>query len=413
MKNRNAILTPAAALLLLTATPKPGPAANAALPSPPPITILNPPERDFYAKQLDYHGIKIKAHQVVSDEAMFEAWRRIDMLLTNLPMVLSNLVAGGSELHIIGKDQVTTDLPEWQHDKHVPLSEYQGLTRDRRTRGMGGIISSCGEENLLKLPTDRYRGRDICIHEFAHGIFGSGIQESVRQMFRDQLQRSLQKDLWVNSYAASGNGGEFLSEMTMWYFGTRGDLSMQGPRPADGRDGLKNYDPDTFKLVDDFYSGRIEITQVEPRARRQPSGTNTVLRGRGDAVARAVVATLSSYKVGETKLNGFFGDAGIVSTSEGGTNGWHVTRLNTAAAQASAAPQNEPGELQRFRVFFRDPRSVSPPSDSNTTTATTAQSTNAVPAQGRRGGRGGAMRDQSLADLEFKSGVLSTFTWNN
>src|SRR5438270_3802419 len=98
------------------------------------------------------------------------------MLLSNQPIVLSNLVSAGAELHIIGRNQVTTDLPEWRHDKGKKLDEYHGLTRDERTRGMGGRLTSCGEENLLRLPDDRYRGRDICLHEFAHNILDHGVQ---------------------------------------------------------------------------------------------------------------------------------------------------------------------------------------------------------------------------------------------
>jgi len=56
-----------------------------------------------------------------------------------------------------------------------PLFEYNGLTRDPRTRGLGGLLTSCGEENLLGLEKDRYRGRDICVHEFAHNILGYGV----------------------------------------------------------------------------------------------------------------------------------------------------------------------------------------------------------------------------------------------
>jgi hypothetical protein len=60
----------------------------------------------------------------------------------------------------------------------------------------------------------------------------------------------------------------------MWYFGTHGDLSMTGPKPANGREGLQQYDPEAFALMDDFYSGRIDIGKIEPRRRR--AGTNSV-----------------------------------------------------------------------------------------------------------------------------------------
>jgi alpha-glucosidase len=171
---------------------------------------------------------------------------------------VSNLVAAHVELHIIGKDQVTTDLPEWRHDKGKPLEEYHGLTRDQRTRGMGGRLTSVGEENLLKLEKDRYRGRDICLHEFAHAVRAYGINSELREKFNQQYHRSLDKGLWVNSYAGS-NPDEFFSELTMWYFGTHGDLSMKEPKPKNGPEGLKEYDPEAFKMLDDFYLGRLVV----------------------------------------------------------------------------------------------------------------------------------------------------------
>jgi alpha-glucosidase len=169
----------------------------------PQIIILNPPEKDFFSKELFFHGIPIKAHKVVSDEAMYGANDRISMMLSNLPMVVSNLVAAGVELHIIGRNQVTTDLPEWRKDKGKPIPEYNGLTRDQRTRGMGGRLTSCGEENLLKLKGDHYYGRDICIHEFAHAIYQYGVQQEVRDRIRKQFDSSLAKGLWNKAYAAS------------------------------------------------------------------------------------------------------------------------------------------------------------------------------------------------------------------
>ena len=121
---------------------------------------------------------------------------------------------------------------------------------------MGGLMTSCGEENLLKLPNDRYRGRDICVHEFAHNILNSGMPREVRAKFDEQYQRSKDKGLWLNSYAGS-NVDEYFAELTMWYFGTHGDLNMTGPKPENGPEGLKKYDPEAFALFDEFYSGRM------------------------------------------------------------------------------------------------------------------------------------------------------------
>src|SRR5208283_1481683 len=204
--------------------------AEAQAKSYPKIQAINPPESSFFTKMISVNGIPIKAPSVVVDDALYAAYDRINMETAHLPVVVANLAAAGAELHIIGRDQGTTDLPEWRQDKHVPLDEYFGLTRDQRTRGMGGLITSCGEENLLQLPKDRYRGRDICLHEFAHDIEGEGIPRSVRALFDKQYEVSKSKGLWLNSYAGS-NPDEFFAELTMWYFGTHGDMGMSGPKP--------------------------------------------------------------------------------------------------------------------------------------------------------------------------------------
>ena len=242
----------------------------------PKIVTLDPPEKDFFSKLLDFHGIPIKAHAVVVDEALYAAYDRLSLLLSNQPMVISNLAAAGTELHIIGRDQVTTDLPEWRRDKGKPLAEYNGLTRDQRTRGMGGLLTSCGEENLLKLEKDRYTGRDICMHEFSHSIRNHGIPRDVRARFDEQYKNSLAKGLWEKSYAGS-TPDEFFAELTMWYFGTHGDLHMTGLKPENGPEGLKKYDPEAYALMDEFYSGRIIISKVEPRRRfrREENSTNS------------------------------------------------------------------------------------------------------------------------------------------
>jgi alpha-L-arabinofuranosidase len=235
---------------------------SAAPPEPPAIMRIDRPEKGFFAKRLDLQGIPIKASAEVVDEALLAAYDRLGRMMAKLPDVPANLATAGVELHIIGRSQVTTDLPEWRKDKGKPLPEYNGLTRDQRTRGMGGRLTSCGEENLLKLENDRYRGRDICVHEFAHSILEWGTPKEIRRRFEEQRKRSLAAGLWVNSYAGS-NVDEYFAELAMWYFGTHGDLNMRGKKPADGRQGLKDYDPDAFALVDDFWSGRIPVPKMD------------------------------------------------------------------------------------------------------------------------------------------------------
>src|SRR5438132_5720497 len=57
------------------------------------VVTISPPEKNFFSKQLDFHGIPIKAHAVVADEALYAAYGRLSLLLSNQPLVISNLAA--------------------------------------------------------------------------------------------------------------------------------------------------------------------------------------------------------------------------------------------------------------------------------------------------------------------------------
>ena len=37
---------------------------------------------------------------------------------------------------------------------------------------------------------------------------------------------------------------------------------MKGAKPANGREGLKAYDPEAFALLDEFFSGRMESNDL-------------------------------------------------------------------------------------------------------------------------------------------------------
>jgi hypothetical protein len=50
---------------------------------------------------------------------------------------------------------------------------------------------------------------------------------------------------------------------------------MSGPKPENSREGFKNYDSEGYKLMDDFYSGRIKIGKAEPKRRRANAATNS------------------------------------------------------------------------------------------------------------------------------------------
>jgi len=225
--------------------------------SSPSVEAIDPPEQGFYGKRLRYAGIQIKAHGSVDDRALVAARDKLERMLRSNPFVGANLVAAGAELHVIGAEQGTSDLPENRHLKGRP---YEGtLTIDERTRGTGGLAASCGEENLLKLARDRYEGRDICVHEFAHTIYSIGVDEETRALFAARYSAATARGLWNGTYAGT-NPHEFFAELSMWYFGTHGDPGALR-RVDRGPAWLAAYDAESFALLERFYRGLIPGNQ--------------------------------------------------------------------------------------------------------------------------------------------------------
>jgi VHL beta domain len=327
-------------------------APSAALAREPAITILNPPERGFFSKQIVVKGIPIKAHEEVSDAALLEARRRIGRMLEHVPAVSANLVDVGAELHIIGKDQVTSDLPYLRHWKGKPYETY-GKTFasiDARTRGVGGLLASCGEENLLKLPSDRYRDhRDICTHEFAHTVLGYGLSPDVREIVRKQFKRSTAAGLWKTAYAST-NDDEFFAELSMWYFGSRGDFGKIAPKPEEGQAWLRNYDPAAFALLDGIYRGRTKVARVvwEKLAPHSPNDERKLKAVASDqptvvAFENRTAADLSLFWLdfaGKRQAYGKIGSGERTAQNTFATHPWVLVRPNGRPAAIFVATRN-------------------------------------------------------------------------
>jgi len=223
------------------------------------ILQINPPFLGFYTKYLDCDGIAIRSSNVVDDKALYVASKKIKLMLKHMDVARKNLVKDGAELHIIGKDQQTSDLPELADQKGVNYADRGVVTDiDKRTRGVGGLYASCGEENLLQLAGDRYYGgSDICVHEFAHTVMTYGLDGPVRQKIQQQFNHAVAKGLWKNAYASS-NAQEYWAELSMWYFGAHGEFLHGTHLPEPGAGGLSRYDNEGYKLLDSIYSGSIQ-----------------------------------------------------------------------------------------------------------------------------------------------------------
>lgn len=223
----------------------------------------------FYQKYIETEGLYVTSSGKVSDEALLKACDIISLMLAKRLDVKAHMVKKGCHVMVIGKDEETCDLPEFAH---ICNCEDSIKYWNWRARGFGGapedeFSSSCGEENLLALPQDKYVGENILIHEFAHLIHTVGIV-GVEPDFNERLealrQNAIRKGLWEKTYAVS-NKEEYFAECVQSFFNCN-----RYAEPANGvhnwvnrRTKLKTYDPDMYRLLQEyFYEIEIPIHNV-------------------------------------------------------------------------------------------------------------------------------------------------------
>lgn len=201
----------------------------------------------FYAKYVDYKGYPILSSKKVSDKALLEARYLIGRMLVDREDILKALCDKKCRFVVMAPAEMTTDVPE---QRNMKPKDYW----DKRARGLGGPLTSCGEENLLNLKGDRYFNENILIHEFAHCIHEQGLR-AVDPKFDERLRgiyaRAIDKGLWKNAYAAT-NEKEYWAEGVQSYFDCNapaGGVHLD----VDTRAKLEKYDPALFVLIDEVF----------------------------------------------------------------------------------------------------------------------------------------------------------------
>ena len=300
-----------------------------------PVVALPPPAPPsradaFFGKSLPCRGLPVRAHDDVADAALWVAHDRVGrMLRCQSDAVLARLERADAAIHLVGRRQAVSDLPEFRHLQgrrgdyaeealkdprrvfryglwaersedgrsfRLPLLSAESLTIDERTRGMGGVQASCGEENLLGVDADpRYAGRDILSHEFAHCLMGFGFPRAARDAIQAQYDQSVGRDgLWrrpdgSKAYAAT-NADEYFAELSMWYWGSSGEFVDRHRRlPPPGPYGLFTYDPNGFAMIGSIFEGShpslrgddvgpppVRVRAVEAAAASDGNGTREV-----------------------------------------------------------------------------------------------------------------------------------------
>ena len=183
--------------------------------APPASLNLNP----FYRKYIDADGIPVISSDKVPDEALFRVRTMAQAMLKKNAAVRTKMISYHARIGIMGKDEVTTDIPE-----HAFLASDPNTDWDKRARGLGGTvavpISTCAEENVLCYTVDPYRNEDIFVHEFAHAIHLMGIRYVDTDFDTDlkiAFDQAKAAGKWVRTYAGPNTEEYWAEGVQSWF----------------------------------------------------------------------------------------------------------------------------------------------------------------------------------------------------
>lgn len=231
--------------------------------SPESVIVTDVPESlglpDFYKKFVDANGIPIVSSEKVRDAALLSARITVLELMAKRDDIRKALIAKRFRIMIIGENEEVCELPEYAPICNTPenIKFWNWRARGFGSDPEGDCGASCGEENVLCLPGDRYEGESILVHEFAHTFHLVGIA-GVDPGFNAKLQRmylkAKEKGLWANTYAMT-DFAEYFAEAVQSFFNTNRYSEMPNGvhGPVSTREKLKQYDPEIYNLLLEFF----------------------------------------------------------------------------------------------------------------------------------------------------------------
>lgn len=243
-------------------------------PSAPPRNLVAEP---FYQKYVSADGIPVLSSVHVPDEALLAASNMAKGMLAHRPDFAEWLVANDYRVAIIAQDEALLDLPDKAHWTK-PARDDPRLTRcelkhydvrigaltdraywDARARGIGGERTVGSEEDVLGLPTTRYWGETIFVHEMAHNILFA--IEEVDPLLYAQVEaayaNALENDLWLNEYATT-TIQEYWAEGTQIWFNSNRLVVVDGRQILNHPD-LQGYDPKLYATLAKAYGERHRL----------------------------------------------------------------------------------------------------------------------------------------------------------
>ena len=231
----------------------------------------------FYKKYVDAVGIPIIASAHVPDKGLLIARDVVSVMLSGRADIRREMIARRFRVGVMATSESTTDIPE-QREWKKPGPEDPRLTRgeranydkpggiasqtdkeywDRRARGMGGVYTTCAEENILGYPGTRYYGENILVHEFSHGIMSAirTVDAPLYAEIQSAYKAAMAEGKYTGHYAET-TPAEYWAEGTQWWFWSNYEWTdaKRGAR-LQTPDDLKAYDPALYAIFERVYPG--------------------------------------------------------------------------------------------------------------------------------------------------------------
>lgn len=246
----------------------------------------------FYTKHVSARGIPILSSDRVPDKALLAARDMAAGMLAHRPEFAAWLAANDYRIAVIAEEEALLDLPDKAHWTK-PARDDPRLTRcelkhydarigaltdraywDARARGIGGERTVGSEEDVLGLPTTRYWGETIFVHEMAHNILFAieAVDPALYAEVEAAYANALANDLWLNEYATT-TIQEYWAEGTQIWFNSNRLVVVDGRRILDHPD-LQAYDPWLYAALAKAYgdSHRLKSDPFWMSAARVPPG---------------------------------------------------------------------------------------------------------------------------------------------
>ena len=160
-------------------------------------------DNEFYSKGTLVQGILIATSSRVSDFAHAEAAYLFNMMMERInPDVAERIRQRKPLCLLIGHDELTSDLPQFQSDKTgKDLDFYNWRNRGFLTWRQGRPLVVFTEEDTLE-----YEGgmqlESILIHEFGHVIHGAGFSKEQQERLTAAFNEAREKGIWFDGRAA-------------------------------------------------------------------------------------------------------------------------------------------------------------------------------------------------------------------